>query len=145
MGIRLLNPDLSGLHAVGEGHLRRLACRDRNDLGVGRVTGVGAVLRDDLLDGVGSGEKMVGKNSTIFPGSEGSHQLIIAVIDFKLPPRSAAAVRHGLDDLPPALVRIGKSHRRRTVCCDRDCFHGSVADPVRIAAGFLPCVVSTGS
>ena len=70
---------------------------------------------------------------------------MIAVIDFKFPTGGVAAVRHGLDDLPPAFVRIGKGHRRRTVGCDRDCFHGSVADPVRIAAGFLPCVVSTGS
>ena len=144
MGIRLLDPDLSGLHAIREGHLHRLAYRDLNGFGIGRVTGVGAVLRDDFLDCVGSGKKMVGKNSTIFPGSEDSHQLMIAVIDFKFPTSSAAAIRHGLDDLPPALVRIGKSHRRRTIGCDRDRFHGSIIDPVRIVAGFLPSVVSTG-
>ena len=69
---------------------------------------------------------------------------MIAVIDFKFPTGGAAAVRHGLDDLPSAFVRIGKSHRRRTVGCDRDRFHGSITDPVRIVAGFLPSVVSTG-
>ena len=81
---------------------------------------------------------------TIFPGGEGSKEFVVTGIDFKLPSCGAAAVRHGLDDLPPTLVGVGDGHSCRTVGCNSHRFHGSVTFPVGIVAGLLLCVIRAG-
>ena len=143
MGIRLLNPDLSGLHTVGESHLRRLACRDRNGFGIGRVTGVGAVLRDDFLDGVGAGKQVVRQDQAVHPSGKGSHQLVIRGIDLKFPTCHTAPIRHGFDNLGPAIVGVGKGYGCRLVGSDGHRLYGSIALPIGIASSNLLSIQSS--
>ena len=60
LAVHLLHHDFTGLQAVGEGDLSGLTRSDGNGFGVGRVADVGAVRRDNLLDGILAGKQVVG-------------------------------------------------------------------------------------
>ena len=84
MDVHLLNEDFSGFQTVGKGHLCCFTSFNGEGFGIGCVTGVGTALRDDFLDGVGAGEQIVGENSTIFPGGEGSKEFVVILKSNKI-------------------------------------------------------------
>ena len=115
-----MNGDFPGLQAIGKGHLRRFPLFNGYGLRIGIFADVWTSLWEDFLDGVGAGKQVVRQNGSVRCGGITPHQLMIAVIDFKFPTSSAAAVRHSLYDLYAAGIPfVCKADCRRRTSCYR--------------------------
>ena len=129
-----MNGYFSGLQAVGKGHLRCFSRFNDYVLRIGTFADIWTSLGDDLLDGVGAGKQVVRQDRAVLPSGKGSHQLVIRGVDLKFPTCHTAPIRHGFDNLGPAIVGVGKGYGCRLVGSDGHRFYRGIALPIGIAS-----------
>ena len=142
LDIHFVQCDLAGSQSIGESHFCGLPLGNGDGLGIFGSAMIEGILRNQLLNGVCSRQKL-GQDLAVFIGSEGGtfNFLALVIRDFEQPASNTALGFHGFDNLHFAILDVCEDNLGVFMGLDFKFLDGFINQPVFI---FKASVLVTG-
>ena len=136
--VYFLDCNLTGLDAVGEGHLHSLTTLDCHSLRVIGFAHIERILGDNFLDLIVTGKQCFSQNRAVFTRGVGSNERIIAdTVNLEYPSCYAASIRHGLNQFQPATLVVDEGHTLGFTGNHRNLLYSSIEGPLGIGCRLI--------